>query len=112
MLCTDGVNNLLAKQLPDLTRAATPVHIPLPAAGGGNANLGLLRWMAFQTGGSASVGLSQPDEFAKLVSGESEAISAGAQERAVAASSGSSGGACTSSALCFARPVPIHIKNT
>merc|ERR1719502_313952 len=71
VLCTDGINNLLAKQLPDLSKAATPVHIPLPASGA-NANLGLLRWMAFQTGGSASASLAQPDEFAALVSGAAE----------------------------------------
>ena len=72
VLCTDGVNNLLAKQLPDLTAtpgtAALPVHIPLPPSGV-NANLNVLRWLAHQTGGSASVGLDSPSEFADVVSG-------------------------------------------
>jgi len=72
VLCSDGVNNLLAKQLPDLAAtpgtAALPVHVPLPPSGV-NANLNVLRWLAHQTGGSASVGLDSPAEFGDVVSG-------------------------------------------
>ena len=71
VLMTDGVSNLLAKELPSLESGNTPpVHIPLPPQGV-NANLGLLRWMAHQTGGSASVSLSNPKEFGDLISGAS-----------------------------------------
>ena len=48
VLLTDGVNNLLAKQMPDLGAvgvAAVPLHVPLPPTGF-NANLALLRWLA------------------------------------------------------------------
>ena len=71
VLLTDGVNNLLAKQMPDLGAvgvAAVPLHVPLPPTGF-NANLALLRWLAYQTGGSAATRLDEPRAFADAVSG-------------------------------------------
>lgn len=71
VLLTDGVNNLLAKQMPDLGAvgvAAVPLHVPLPPTGF-NANLALLRWLAYQTGGSAVTRLDEPRAFADAVSG-------------------------------------------
>ena len=71
VLLTDGVNNLLAKQMPDLGAvgvAAVPLHVPLPPTGF-NANLTLLRWLAYQTGGSAATRLDEPRAFADAVSG-------------------------------------------
>jgi len=75
VLLSDGVNNLLAKQLPDLASATSagtttimPVHVALPPPGV-NANLNVLRWIAHQTGGSAIESLSSPAAFADLVSG-------------------------------------------
>jgi hypothetical protein len=71
VLLTDGVNNLLAKQMPDLGAAgvaAVPLHMPLPPTGL-NANLALLRWLAYQTGGSAAARLDDPRAFADAVSG-------------------------------------------
>lgn len=71
VLLTDGVNNLLAKQMPDLGAvgvAAVPLHVPLPPTGF-NANLPLLRWLAYQTGGSAATRLDEPRAFADAVSG-------------------------------------------
>ena len=71
VLLTDGVNNLLAKQMPDLGAAgvaAVPLHVPLPPTGL-NANLALLRWLAYQTGGSAATRLDDPRAFADAVSG-------------------------------------------
>ena len=71
VLFTDGINNLLAKQMPDLGAvgvATVPLHVPLPPAGV-NTNLALLRWLAYQTGGSASMRLDEPREFADVVSG-------------------------------------------
>ena len=77
VLLSDGVNNLLAKELPDLAQVAQdsggallPVHVPLPPQST-NANLGLLRWLAYQSGGSASGTLSAARSFADLVSGAS-----------------------------------------
>ena len=41
---------------------------------GVDGQLGLLRWLAYQTGGSASAPLSRPDELGRLVSGASRAV--------------------------------------
>ena len=71
VLLSDGVNNLLGKQLPNLGSAevcALPLHVPLPPAGI-NANLALLRWLAYQTGGTAQWSLGTPADFADAVSG-------------------------------------------
>ena len=71
MLLTDGVNNLLAKQMPDFGAvgvAAVPLHVPLPPTTGLNASLALLRWLAYQTGGSAATHLDSPRAFADAVS--------------------------------------------
>ena len=71
VLLTDGVNNLLTKQMPDIGGAgvaAVPIHVPLPPTGF-NANLALLRWLAYQTGGSAVMRLDEPHAFADVVSG-------------------------------------------
>jgi hypothetical protein len=40
---------------------------------GANANLGVLRWLAYQTGGSAATQLSEPRAFADVLSGASAA---------------------------------------
>ena len=69
VLFSDGVSNLLAKQLPSLSDAAAPpLHIPLPPPGT-EANLALLRWLAYQTGGAAATPLTSPQAFADAVAG-------------------------------------------
>ena len=76
----------------------------MPASGGGaNANLGLLRWMAYQTCGSASVSLSQPDECAGHVSGASDAT----YLTKLSTSLSDDVEACADEALATARPTAV-----
>jgi len=69
VLLTDGLDNL--KAVPRLTGRGPglfPVHVPTPDEAA-NSNLGVLRWMAYQLGGSASVSRADPAAVAALVSG-------------------------------------------
>jgi len=69
LLLTDGVDNLKAvPSLGGLGAGRFPVHVPTPDVGA-NANLGVLRWLAYQLGGSSTVPLADAEGVAALVSG-------------------------------------------
>ena len=74
ILVSDGLGNLQAKQMPTLQPpegsgvTLPPVHVALPPASTA-ANLELLRWLAYQTGGSATAPLTSPAAVAGILSG-------------------------------------------
>lgn len=86
VLISDGINNLQSKQAPALnfapskdggeaasSRPPPPLHVALPPADV-SANLAFLRWLAYQTGGTASTSITQPEKFASQLSGVSPCV--------------------------------------
>ena len=114
VLLTDGVNNLLAKQMPDLGAtgvAAVPLHVPMPPTGL-NANLALLRWLAYQTGGSATTHLDSPRALADAVS--STAAQTVRTRLRIPCTLCALCARCTGCILCASAPLhtPLHTPRT
>ena len=74
LLMSDGVDSLSAKRHPTLQLAGgavcPPIHVPLPLVNH-NASLSTLRWLCYQTGGSALPITTEREmlEFSAMVAG-------------------------------------------